>query len=353
MDQGKNEMKTPKKDVLGLSLAELTEEIKSLGMPGFIAKQVYEWVFKKYRSEFSDMPNISKMNRDKLAAHFVINRFLSTQAISSGDGYAKKYIFELSDHAKIESVVLREKTYNTLCISSQCGCAVDCKFCLTGVAGLKRQLAPSEIVNQILYAFQDNEPISHLVFMGMGEPLLNFEAVFKAIEIINSEEGFNIGKRKITVSTSGILRGLQKLLDHEICINLALSIGNAIPSKRIGLMPIEKTNPLTDVINMVAEYQKTHNRKLTLEYTLIEGRNDAPEDIKELINLAKYLKAKINLINLNPHPKIPLKPISNEKMDAIKSTILAERVPVTIRFRKGQDISAACGQLGESLLTPC
>jgi len=189
-----------------------------------------------------------------------------------------------------------------------------------------------------------------LVFMGMGEPMLNFDQVFKAIDFITDPENMGLSKRRITVSTSGFLTNIQRLIDEKRYINLAFSVGHANPEKRIRLMPIEKKNPIMQVAAKLHEYQSLHNRKLTLEYTLIDGMNEDDQAIKELINLAKYLKAKINLINLNPHPKIPFKPVPVKVLHRVRSLVEAENVPVTIRYRKGDDVSAACGQLGESHL---
>lgn len=341
-----------KKELLGLSLPELKDEITSLGLPAFVAGQVMDWVYRKYVTDFNLMSNISKENRKRLAEHFDIESHTHVLPLPSSDGHAVKCVFTLRDGQKVEAVVLHEKGYNTLCISSQCGCPVDCKFCLTGIVGFKRNLTAGEILNQLLYAFAHGHPISNLVFMGMGEPLLNFDEVFKAIDLITDENGFGISKRKVTVSTSGYLRNIRRLIEEKRFINLAFSVGHPDPSKRVQLMPIEQRNPIMEVSKLLHDYLGMHNRKLTLEYTLLEGKNDDEDAIRELANLSRYLNAKINLINLNPHPKIPFKPVSSRKLLEIRDTLKRMRVPVTVRFRKGQDISAACGQLGESHMEP-
>ncbi len=340
----------PKPSVLDLSLLEFESAVLALGLPRYLASQVFDWIFKKSKVSFDLMTNISPKNREILGETFDIMTFKQKTKVTSEDNTAKKYAFQLSDGSLIESVVLREKGYNTLCVSSQSGCPVNCKFCLTGVAGFKRNLRASEIVEQVLFANADGEPISHLVFMGMGEPLLNVDQVFRAIGHLTNPDCLGLSKRHITVSTSGILAGLQKLLDRKLYVNLAFSVGAAIPDRRVALMPIERSNPLMEVVSLISAYQKCHNRKLTLEYTLIQSKNDRDDDISELISLAKFLRAKINLINLNPHAKIPLDPVSVPSLLKIRDTIKAANVPVTIRFRKGQDIAAACGQLGESIL---
>lgn len=338
------------KHLLALTEDELKEIIAQLELPAYTAKQILEWVYLKKVGEFADMSNISKGNREKLAATIDTQFYTNVTILPSKDDLAIKYVFTLNDGAKVEAVVLKERNYTTLCVSSQAGCPVDCKFCLTGVVGYKRNLEVQEIVGQIFKTAQDGHQISHLVFMGMGEPLLNYDKVFKAIDILQAEYSFNISKRKMTVSTSGYLAGIRKLIEQKRFINLAFSVGNANPAKRGALMPIDNRNPINEVAKTLYQYQTMHNRKLTLEYTLLDGKNDSVEDIRDLISLAKYLKAKVNLINLNPHPKIPFKPVPTKVLHQVKIWIEDAKVPVTVRYKKGQDISAACGQLGESYL---
>ena len=206
-------------------------------------------------------------------------------------------------------------------------------------------------IAQILLAKQQGHPITHLVFMGMGEPLLNFDEVFGAIRHVCDETTFNFSKRKITVSTSGILHGIKRLIDEDIVINLAFSVGHPNPEKRKVLMPIEERNPIFEISRLLSTYNTLHNRKLTLEYTLLKGQNEDEETLIELANLAKFLKAKVNLINLNPHPKIPHEPVSFNTLKRFQNGLKYQGVPVTVRVTKGQDIIAACGQLGESLLS--
>lgn len=338
--------------LLNLSFEDLQKKIQSLGLPKFIATQLWEWIYQHHVTELQKMTNISQKNRDFLETQFKIPVWKKIETLESSSKLAKKYIIELEDGLKIESVLLTEKDYWTLCVSSQVGCPLKCKFCVTGQMGFKRNLTQGEILAQILIVLQDNPTISisHLVFMGMGEPLLNLESILPALQIISNEKGLNIGKRKITLSTSGILEGIEKLLKEEIVLNLALSVGNANPIKRKQLMPVETKNPILDVARKMHLYQKIHNRKLTLEYTTIYQKNDSDQEITELGNLAKYLNAKVNLINLNPHPCLDVKPVPTNTLLQIKEQLISQGVDVTIRYRKGEDINAACGQLGESLL---
>ncbi|RAP26617.1 23S rRNA (adenine(2503)-C(2))-methyltransferase RlmN [Candidatus Marinamargulisbacteria bacterium SCGC AG-333-B06] len=344
-------MKKEKQSIYDIDAAELKDRCKELGMPGYIADQVLDWLYKKHQLQLDKMKNIAKKNQEILAKNFDFNLFKSVNTITSSEENAIKNSCVLEDGNFLECVILKEKNYNTLCVSSQCGCPVDCKFCLTGVVGFKRQLTTAEIVKQIVYAFSMNQPITNIVFMGMGEPLLNAKPVFKAIDMLTHPKLYNISNRHITVSTSGFVKGIEYLMKNNRVVNLAFSVGSADPIKRERLMPVEKRNPIIEFAKILKEYQSQHNRKLTLEYTLLAGVNDTDYDIKCLINLAKYLNAKINLINLNPHKKIPYKPVSITRIHAIQKTIKKQQCAVTIRYKKGQDITAACGQLGESYLT--
>jgi 23S rRNA (adenine2503-C2)-methyltransferase len=336
-----------KKNILGLSLVELKKGFVRLGLKPFVAAQVYNWVFKKNCTDISSMGNISKDNKEKIRDMFSFSWFDSVETLEDEESLATKYVFTLKDKNKVEAVILKERGYDTICISSQVGCALGCKFCMTGTLGLKRNLEVEEIVGQVLYACQEGFNISHLVFMGMGEPMANIDAVLKAMSIMQSEDSFNISFRKMTVSTAGLIKGLQKFFSAKLPVNLALSVGNTDPIKRILLMPVEKTNPLISVVKLIAEARKEYKRMITLEYTVMESRNDDEEAISELINLAKYLDAKVNLINYNIVKDLPYRSVSQNLLLKIRNTIADAEVPVTIRYKKGQSILAGCGQLGE------
>lgn len=320
-------------------------------LPAFTLRQVHEWVTKKNTISFDKMTNISVKNQAKLSEILTINPFKTCQSLPASDGSATKYIFELANHVFIEAVAIQEKGYETLCISSQAGCPVDCKFCLTGVGGLKKNLSMPEIVAQLAVILSKGHCITHVVFMGMGEPLLNLKSVLPALDWLQSDWGFNLSKRHITVSTSGYLAGIKELIKNNIALNLAFSVGSANPKTRATIMPIEERNPIVDVAQTLAQYSSMHNRKLTLEYTLLKNVNDDLESAQQLANLAQYLKAKVNLINLNPHPKIPFQPVSNVTLAAFKQALINQNIRTTVRYSKGQDVIAACGQLGESNLS--
>lgn len=336
-------------NLLSLTLKEIQDSFAQHGLKKFVAKQVCEWIYEKKKLSFYDMSNISKANQELLDKHYAVSCISKIEEIQSEES-AVKLVGKLNDGLSIEFVVLHQDDYNTLCVSSQCGCAVDCKFCLTGYAGFKRNLTVEEIVGQIAHAESLGFPIRNLVFMGMGEPLLNYKNLRKAIDILTAEWGFNISNRKYTISTSGFKKTIQQLIDNEWYVNLAFSVGCTDPITRQRIMPVEKNNPITEVSRLIKQYQSLHNRQLTLEYTLLEGVNDNGLAMKGLANLAKYLNAKVNLINLNPHRNIPYEPVSIKKLKSAQKFIRDQKIPVTIRYRKGQDIAAACGQLGESII---
>ncbi|MEK9657171.1 MAG: 23S rRNA (adenine(2503)-C(2))-methyltransferase RlmN [bacterium] len=343
-------MKTKKISILGKTKEELEKLVTALDMKKFVAKQLMDWIYKKYQYKTKDFSNISEENRQILEENIEFEPLHLIEKIKSKEENAIKLYFKCQDGQRLETVVLKEKNYNTLCVSSQCGCPLDCKFCVTGIVGFKRQLTKEEIIAQVLVANNIGYPITNIVFMGMGEPLLNYDQVLPAIHAISAEWGLNISKRKITVSTAGYQPGIKRLMKENEVLNIAFSVGSVDPKKRLRLMPIEKRFPILEFSRVLWQYQQQHNRKLTLEYTLLENVNDTPLDIKLLINLAKYLNAKVNLINLNPHPKIPFKELSIKKLRQLQKQVEESGVDVTIRYKKGQDIAAACGQLGETLL---
>ena len=343
-----------KANLLTISLPELEELVSAWVYPKYRAGQIQGWVREKGVVDFEGMKNLPKALRETLKEHVQFGALHLEVQLESKDGTVKR-AYKLWDGQLIESVLMPyEDGRNTACISSQAGCAMACEFCATGQMGFARQLTPDEIFEQVARFHTElkgqGERLSNIVFMGMGEPMLNYDNVFAAIDILNAEWGLTIGKRHITVSTSGYLANINRLIEEERYINLAFSVGSADPKTRVKVMPIEKRNPIMVVSRALNQYLKMHNRKLTLEYVLLDGVNESDYDIQSLINLSKYLNAKINLINLNPHSKIPYEPVSSKKLVAIKQKIQRSKCLVTVRFKKGQDIAAACGQLGESII---
>ena len=339
-----------KQSILEYSKDDLITQCEQLGLKKFVVSQIIDWLYQKNVTEFDQMTNISKKNQQLLQKSFHVLPYQNIQILPSKDGFATKYIIQLFDGKTIECVVLKEKDYDTLCLSSQAGCPMDCKFCVTGIAGLERNLSVSEIVGQLLLTKSHGHRINHIVFMGMGEPLLNEKKLLDALIRFEEVPYFNLSKRNITVSTVGYLPGIQNLIKDEKFLNLAFSVGHPNPLLRHKVMPVEQRFSIIDVVTTLKQYQQMHNRKLTLEYTLLKGYNDQLKTIDELVNMSHYLDAKINLINLNPHRQIPYEPISSSSLTDIKKYIQKKGARVTIRFRKGQDIGAACGQLGDSIL---
>lgn len=330
--------------LLGKTESEIAKLIKSLKLPSYIAAQIADWIYKKFAVSFESMTNIAKSNRELLAAHFsVLSPVIVDQV--TGDNTVK-YVLELSDGYKVECVYMKDAKHATVCLSSQVGCALGCKFCVTGHMGLARNLTTEEILAQYLIASHYNQAVTHVVFMGMGEPLMNYGQVFGAYDALNAPDGFDISKRRMVISTSGILEGIQRLINDNRFVDLALSVGNAFPDRRLGLMKVEKKNPIFSVVRLLKQYLKMHNRKLTLEYTLLSGINDHDDEIRELINMARFLNAKVNLINFNPHPLLGYEPVVKERVTAILKMLESHNIPATLRFSKGQSIAAACGQLG-------
>ncbi len=332
-------------NLLTQNTIQLQEHIKKIGLPAYSCRQILDWIYKRHLTSFNEMTNISNENRLILEQKFDISIFKSFKKLISKDNNCVKYIFELADNNLIETVLLRERNYNTLCVSTQVGCPVGCKFCQTGKRFI-RNLEVDEIINEILYVLRDNEKISHLVFMGMGEPFLNFANFLKAYQIIIDPLGFGISKRNITVSTIGIINNFKEFLKLKIPLNIAFSVVSPNTLRRLNLTPIEKTNPFFEFTKLLFEYTKICNRKITLEYTLLKNLNDSEQEIEELINLAKYLKAKINLIEYNKIPNLGFNATDRLKIKKIKELIQNQGINVTVRFRKGIDIFAGCGQLG-------
>lgn len=336
--------------VLSFSKNELLDYAIGKELKANAISQLRKSIYRDYIIDHTQIKNLKESVIETMPELWPIIPFTCEQVIPSSDNSATKYIFKLNDGHLIESVVLKEKNYATLCVSSQSGCPVGCKFCLTGFAGFKRNLTVPEIVGQVLFTSHHYGSISNLVFMGMGEPLLNYDNVFKAIDIMKEDGAFQMSWRKITVSTSGQTAGIKKLIKEKRIVHLAFSVGSAIHETRLKIMPHTERHPLDSLLPLLQEFQTLHGRKITLEYTLLKGVNDSKKELLALCDLAKKLNGKINLINLNPHRHIPFQPVTFDDIKSFARLIKSNDVQVTVRAKKGDDISAACGQLGESLL---
>jgi 23S rRNA (adenine2503-C2)-methyltransferase len=337
-------------ELLGISLEDLKSKCANMGLKPYLSKQIFDWVYQKNALYFEDMKNISSANQEKLKNAFRISPFVQSQQHKAEDGSAVKFVLECLDGHQVESVVLKEKEYNTLCVSSQIGCPLHCAFCVTGQMGFVRNLTVAEIVGQILYANAFGYQISRVVFMGMGEPMLNIKNVIETIRFIIDPTTYNISRRKVTVSTAGIKDGILELMNSGVGVKLAFSVGHSDKEKRKQIMGIENKDSITTIKSVLRQYSDQTKRKLTLEYTLIKNVNDDRQAIDLLIILAKELKAKINLIQLNEHPIIPFVAVSNDRAKDIKYSIQKHDIAVTIRFKKGRDVFAACGQLAAGIM---
>jgi len=343
-----------KQDLKSLNRNKLINWFKKEKYPGFRAEQVFNWIYKHGVDSFKNMNNLPEKLRSDLEKKTSVksNLFLD-KALHARDGTIK-YLWNLSDCETVESVYLpfEEDNRHSVCISTQVGCAMNCKFCATGKGGLVRNLSTGEIIDQVLEIQKDisndkfGEPrISNVVFMGMGEPLANFDKVLKAINILNDEKGLDIGIRKITVSTSGLVPEIRKLADLNLQLVLAVSLNAPNDLLRNSLMPINKKYPLVELFSAVRYYIENTNRRVTFEYILIDDVNDSPEQANELVGLLKGIKCHINLIPLNPVKGVKFKRPFRERTGHFRDIIEKNGIATTIRQERGVEIEAACGQL--------
>ena len=335
-----------KKDIRSFTLEELKSEMELLGEKAFRAKQVYEWLHVKLVNTFEEMSNLSKSLREQLDAQYRIPKVeMVERQISQIDG-TNKFLFQLDDGNVIESVLMRYKHGNSVCISSQVGCRMGCKFCASTIGGLERNLLPSEMLGEI-YQIQkiSGERVSNIVVMGTGEPLDNYEHFVKFVRLISDENGLNISQRNITISTCGIVPNMKRLAEEGLQITLALSLHGSTQEKRKVLMPIANKYELSDVLEACDYYFEKTGRRITFEYSLVQGVNDRDEDAEELIGILKKRNCHINLIPVNPIKERDFKKPSRKSAENFKNKLEKSEINVTIRREMGSDIDGACGQL--------
>jgi len=332
-------------NITDLTLAELKIVIEGLGEPEFRAKQIFDWIYKKGAASFDRMTNLPPAFREKLAAVFSIERFELLDLRRSKDG-TEKYLFRLWDGLGIETVVIPSRDRTTICLSTQAGCKFACAFCASGRMGFLRNLTAGEIVGQVLF-LRDHLEVAptNLVFMGMGEPLDNYDNVARSIMILNSPDGLGIAARRMTVSTAGVVPGIERFKELGLQVNLSISLHAVTDAKRGALMPINRKYPLEKLLAAAQDYIRGGGRKITLEYVLIKGVNDSPEDAAGLARIAARLRAKINLIVFSPIPGVKLEPPGPDRVQAFLRVLEEKKVPATLRQSKGREIQAACGQL--------
>ncbi len=342
-------MQTQKKDIRALTKEQLRDFFVNEGDKAFRGNQVYEWLWQKSAHSFDDMTNISKETRAMLEANFVINHIKVDSMQKSSDGTIKNAV-KLHDGLIVESVLIPTKSRTTACVSSQVGCSLDCKFCATARLKRMRNLNPDEIVDQVVAIDKEsrlyhNRPLSNIVFMGMGEPLMNYNNVLKAIDKITSPEGLGMSPKRIVVSTSGVPKMIKKMADDEVKFKLAVSLHSAIDEVRTSIMPFNATFPLKDLREALEYwYAKTKNR-ITYEYVVWKGINDQEIDIKALVDFCMFAPSKVNLIEYNPIDDGVFQQANSEAIDRYVSVLEKNNITVTVRRSRGKDIDAACGQL--------
>ena len=332
-------------NIKAMTLPELTAALKEMGEPAFRAKQVYTWLHKGVRS-YDEMTNISKALREKLAATWP---FTPPQVVrrqeSKLDGTIK-YLWQLSDGNGVETVLMRYHYGNTVCISTEVGCRMGCAFCASTLGGLVRRLEPEEMLDQVLFTQMDSGlPVSHIVLMGIGEPLDNFDNVMRFLELVNSENGMNISMRHISLSTCGLVPMIDKLAQRKLQISLAISLHGPTNEIRNQVMPVNKAYPMEELLEACRRYFAATSRRIHFEYAMIDGVNDKPEHAKTLLKLFKGLPAHVNLIPLNHVEESPLKPSSKAAVARFQTILEEGGVPATVRRTLGGDIDASCGQL--------
>lgn len=342
-------MSVDKRDIRALSKEQLRDFFVQEGDKAFRGNQVYEWLWSKSAHNFDDMTNISKKTREMLEANFVINHIEVDTMQRSSDGTVKNAV-KLHDGLIVESVLIPTDTRTTACVSSQVGCSLDCKFCATARLKRMRNLNPDEIYDQVVAIDQEsrlyfNRPLSNIVFMGMGEPLMNYKNVMKSIDMITSDEGLGMSPKRITLSTSGVPKMIRKMADDEVKFNLAVSLHSAIDEVRTKIMPFNATFPLKDLKESLEYWYAKTKRKITYEYVVWDGINDRKEDIDALVRFCKYVPCKVNIIEYNPIDDGEFQQATSKALDAYINALEKHRIVVNVRRSRGKDIDAACGQL--------
>lgn len=335
-----------KKDIKSMTLPQLTEEMVSIGEKPFRAKQMYQWMHVKLARDFEEMTNLSGQLRERCRQRYIYTALEAMKVQESKADGTKKFLFGLSDGNMVESVWMKYRHGNSVCISSQVGCRMGCRFCASTLDGLERSLLPSEMLDQV-YAVQrmTGERVSNVVVMGMGEPLDNYDNLLTFLKILTDENGLNISQRNVTVSTCGIVPQIRRLAEEKLQITLALSLHGATDEKRQRLMPVAKKYSINELMEACAFYFEKTGRRITFEYSLVGGVNDSEEDAEQLAALARPLCCHVNLIPVNPVKERDYRQSTGERVLAFKNKLEKSKINVTIRREMGRDIDGACGQL--------
>jgi len=328
-----------------LTQPELAAILKDLGQPAFRAKQVFSWLHKGVRS-YEEMTNLPKSLRDVLAQNYPINAPKVVRKQESQKDGTIKYLWQLSDGNCVETVLMRYHYGNTVCISTEVGCAMGCAFCASTIGGLVRRLEPFEMLDEVLFTQLDSGlPVSHIVLMGIGEPLDNFDNVLRFLELVNSPEGMNISMRHISLSTCGLIPKIDALAEKKLQISLAVSLHGPNNEKRSKVMPVNRAYPIEPLLEACRRYYDKTGRRIHFEYAMIDGLNDGEEDARELLRRLKGMGAHVNMIPLNHVEESPLKPSSRSAVAKFQKILEDGGVTATVRRTLGSDIDASCGQL--------
>jgi 23S rRNA (adenine2503-C2)-methyltransferase len=342
-----------RRNLVGLSREELTEAMAAIGQPAFRARQLWHWIYHRGATDFAAMTNISKEVRARLAERYALTRPLAVHALQSVDG-TRKWLLRFADGKEAECVHIPEEDRGTVCISSQVGCILTCKFCHTGTQRLVRNLAAAEIVGQLMIARDafgewpspaEDREITNVVMMGMGEPLYNYDNVAAAIRVLMDPEGLAISRRKITLSTAGVVPMIKRC-GEELGVNLAVSLHAVTDELRDEIVPINKKYPIAELLAACRDYPGVNNaRRITFEYVMLKDVNDSPSDARELVRLLRGIPAKVNLIPFNPWPGAPFETSTPDAIERFANIVHEASLVGTVRTPRGRDIFAACGQL--------
>ena len=335
-------MSETRKPLLGMSLYELKEVARSLGMPAFTGGQMAKWLYSQHVRTIDEMTNISKANREKLAEQYTVGCMPPVDCQKSVDGTIK-YLFPTSTGKRVETVFIPDNDRATLCVSSEVGCKMNCLFCQTGKQGYEGSLTAADILNQI-YALPERDRLTNIVFMGQGEPMDNLDNVLRATEVLTADYGYAWSPKRITVSSVGLRRKLQRFLDESEC-HVAISLHSAIPEQRAQLMPAERGMSITEIVELLRNYDFSHQRRLSFEYIVFGGVNDSTAHAKEIVRLLCGLDCRINLIRFHQIPGVDLHGADEKRMESLRDYLTAHGIFTTIRASRGQDIYAACGLL--------
>ena len=334
-----------KTTLMGMSLHELKETAKRLGMPAFTGAQLAKWLYTQHVESIDEMTNISKANREKLSQECQVGAMHYTERLVSKDGTIK-YLFPTASGKHVETVYIPDKDRATLCVSSQVGCKMNCLFCQTGKQGFEGSLTAADILNQV-YSLPERDTLTNIVFMGQGEPMDNIDNVLKATEILTADYAYAWSPKRITVSSVGLRKKLKRFLDESEC-HLAISMHSPLPEQRAALMPAERGMSICEIVDLLRDYDFSHQRRLSFEYTMFKGVNDSMAHAKEIVRLLQGVDCRINLIRFHPIPGIDLQGTEESRMETFRDWLTAHGVFTTIRASRGQDIFAACGLLSTS-----